>query len=233
MRAMIRLMAIAAAALALGGCNIVISETPVFTAADAAGAPGFRPGLWVKVDGDCAFDPATKASTWPKCADPMVLEADRMVDPSKPGQVIPFILAAGKPRVMQIHVETPDKGKDAIGKAISSQIEGYFFIGVEPVRTDDAGRITEAVTWLSLCGPPPPEPKEPKGPADYATRRPIKGLTVDKETGNCAPVDAAAVRRAADLTRGLKKPPAADKDAKSNATTFEPQSIRWVRDGKD
>lgn len=233
MRGLFRLVGAGAVALALGGCNIVISETPMFTAADAAGAPGFRPGLWTKVDPACSFDPAAKASTWPKCADPMVLEADRMVDPSKPDQVIPYVLASGKPRVMQIHVPSPDKGKDAIGKAISAQMAGYFFIGVEPVRTDEAGRITEAVTWLSLCGPPPPEPKEPKGAADYATRRPFKGLTVDPETGNCAPADAAAVRRAAAETRGLKRPPPAAKEAKSDSMAFEPQSIRWVRDGKD
>lgn len=227
-----RRVAIGAVALALGGCNIVISQAPVFTAADVGATPGFRPGLWTKLDPACAFDPAAKASTWPKCADPMVFEADRLVDPAKPSEAIPYLLASGKPRVMQVHVETPDSGKDALGKAIASQMQGYFFIGIEPTRTDEQGRIVEAVTWLTVCGPPPPDPKDPKGAVDYATRKPFKGLVIDRETGNCTPADAAAVRRAAAGSRKLKAAPT-DKDAKTASAPFAPQSIRWVRDGKD
>ena len=40
------LTVLALAALLLGGCSMVTSPEPMFTAADAVGAPALRDGLW-------------------------------------------------------------------------------------------------------------------------------------------------------------------------------------------
>ena len=50
-----RLLFVLAAALMLGGCNMVYAEQPLFTAADAASAPAMRPGLWSKRTADCVL----------------------------------------------------------------------------------------------------------------------------------------------------------------------------------
>ena len=62
------ILILVAAALMLGGCNLVVSQTPVFRAADAAGAPPFKPGLWASPGPGCTFDESTPFDAWPKCA---------------------------------------------------------------------------------------------------------------------------------------------------------------------
>ena len=56
------------AALLLGACNMVHSDHPLFTAADAAGAASFRPGVWADPDPGCDFDPNLPVKQWPDCA---------------------------------------------------------------------------------------------------------------------------------------------------------------------
>jgi len=212
-----RIVAVLGAALALGGCNIVISPAPVFTPADSAGAPELRPGLWTEADHECVFDPQTKATTWPKCADPMVFEAEQMFDPSKPAELVAYVLAAGSPRIMQAKIQGKGPGSDALSAAIDKQMGGYIFMGFAPAKSDAQGRIVEASTWLALCGPPPPD-SQSANPKDHVTRKPFAGLTVNPETGACSPKDGAAVRRAVVGSRSLTKQIAV---------------IHWVRDGRE
>jgi hypothetical protein len=117
-----RAVALVAAALALGGCNLVVSEKPVFTAADAAGAAPLRLGVWSASQPGCDFNSSEPVAKWPTCAGGGVITASAIIgsvgtsgpgpeDPpstiAKPQFTIPYVLAAGDPRVMQMHMKLP------------------------------------------------------------------------------------------------------------------------------
>lgn len=220
-----RLLFVLAAALILGGCNMVYAEHPLFTAADAAGAPALRPGIWSKRAADCVFDAARPISEWPECADPVLITPDRIGDPGKPDKQGGYVLAGGDPRVMQMEL-TLDADKPPI----------WIFVGLKPLKSDTEGRITEARTWIVLCGPPPPPPPETPPPppnetpeqaearaqaeiaaamAAGVTREPLPGLEI--KDGMCVARERDPVRNA---TRASL---AWDDDG--------PSVIYWVRDG--
>ncbi|MBX7248115.1 MAG: hypothetical protein K1X35_03595 [Caulobacteraceae bacterium] len=225
---MLRLLLLVVAALMLGGCNLVVSEHPMFAARDAVGSTQFRPGVWASRKPDCAFDAAKPLKDWPECAGGGVLTRDRLVDRDGKEKDSAYVLAGGEPRVMQFEFRGDDKGKVL-----------YLFMGVEPLRLDDKGRIVEARLWLAQCGPMPPKPDPAAKPAedkpladmtedeiqrsmeaaiaDTVTREPFEGLTV--HDGMCTPRDQAAVRNAASRSLGITEP--------DGITT-----LYWVRDGK-
>jgi hypothetical protein len=215
----LRLAAVVAAAITLGGCNLVVSTTPLFTAADAAGAPPLRPGVWSSADPDCKFDESQPAASWPKCANGSIIsatEARGVADAAKPS---PYILAAGDPRIMQAAADI-SAGPGSPGTEASVKQDGplYFYLALVPLATDAQGRIIKAEAWFIQCGPPPPKPKDGKTdsikPEDFATKRPLPGMTMGG--GMCTPKDKAAVHGAAGPSR---------------AWSDQMLKTRWVRDG--
>ena len=51
----------------VSGCDVAMSEKPIFTGADTAGAPQFENGVWLLEDeSDCHVDPAQRVSRWPE-----------------------------------------------------------------------------------------------------------------------------------------------------------------------
>jgi len=219
--------ALVAAALALGGCNLVVSATPVFSAADAAGAPPLRPGVWAAPQPNCDFKPADPLAAWPDCAGGAVITATAFVtavDPSnvgpsgqapapgaaKPQKNVPYILAAGDPRVLQIDMELP------LDPAAKTRL--FVFAALKPTTHDADGRITGAEIWFVQCGPPPPpKPTGSGGGTETGgiTDHPLPGMTVDKG-GTCTTNDKAALRNAAVASRAWADPVGA---------------LHWVRDG--
>src|SRR4051794_8822579 len=67
------ILALAAAAVMLSGCNMVYSERPLFAPRDARGAPVLRTGLWVKPKLDCKYDASKPAAAIDECAEPLVI----------------------------------------------------------------------------------------------------------------------------------------------------------------
>ena len=220
-----RLLFVLAAALMLGGCNMVYAEQPLFTAADATGAPTLRPGLWSKRAADCVFDAAKPIAEWPECADPVLVTPARIGDPGKPDKQGPYLLAGGDPRVMQMEL-TLDAEKPPI----------WIFIGLKPLKSDAQGRITEARTWMVQCGPPPPPPAATPAPpanetpeqaeariqaeiaatmAAGVTLEPLPGLEVKE--GMCIARERAPVRNATQASLAWDD--------------GEESIIYWVRDG--
>jgi hypothetical protein len=196
-----------AATVMLGGCNLVVSQTAVFSPADASGGPPFKPGLWASPDPGCSFDESTRFDSWPKCANGSEIQADALiadVDPttltaqtdktaSGPKKVaLKYVLAAGDPRVLQVDLHIPEAGLGELGF--------FYFVAVKPTRFDDDGRITAAQLWPIQCGPPPPpQTTQNANGTDMSkgmvTQHPLPGLKVDN--GECTPVDKDAVRNAA------------------------------------
>ncbi|HWE46966.1 MAG TPA: hypothetical protein VG407_13155 [Caulobacteraceae bacterium] len=188
-------------AMALSGCNLVISAKPVFDAADASGAPGFRPGVWASPDQGCSFDEAKPAGEWPSCASGAVIMDDKAWAVGHKEKASAFILAAGDPRVMQAIADLSDMNGSNVTVTEKGPI--YLFIAVNPLAKDGDGRITKAEAWFIQCGPPPPKPKDgtpaSNDPKAYGTTQPLPGMTMDN--GECSPKDKAAVRAAAGPSR--------------------------------
>jgi len=199
---------LAAAALALlGACNMVTTKEPLFTAADAAGAPALKPGLW-RQDGDssCQFDEAKPLAEWPACANGFLVKDGETVGAyqtqagKQTWNVTPYILASGSPRVFQ----TPTDASIA-GVPVPP---AYIYAAIEPAKLDEAGRITEVTAWFVLCGPPPPTGvKGPDGTSQRAgTLKPLPGLTMDAAADDCTTTSPDAVRHAAAASRQWTPP---------------------------
>ena len=147
--------------LALGGCNMVVSERPWFAAADAL-QPGLKDGLWVNLkDAKCRFDPAQAIQDWPDCAQPMLVQGGYYRGPGPgqddPGQLpdvekweqLGHVLAAGEPAIDQIDlssVDEPDAAKPT---------KGYLYLATRITARDAQDRVVEVVRWPVACGPLP------------------------------------------------------------------------------
>ena len=196
-------------AASMSACNMVVTTEPTFLAEDQA-TPALREGLWVNQKDDCKFDIKRPATQWPECAQWIVIKGTSMTGVDEKGEAfdVPFVLAAGDPRVMQIRIA--DEKKAAV----------YLYLGLRPLKFDKQGRIVSYTGWLTQCGPPPPkDAKRPDGNPRYGSLQPSLGMIMDDDLSGCAPEDKAALIRAAGLSEAYEE--ATDKDDVS----------RWVRDG--
>ncbi|HEY3814162.1 MAG TPA: hypothetical protein VGL66_13135 [Caulobacteraceae bacterium] len=182
------------AALTLGGCNMVMSTKPMFTAADAAGAPVLRPGLWVALDKDCKdFSPSDEPDQWPQCANGIRVGATNLYDPTDPNTPSAYVLASGDPRILQFYIDLSTLQPSETHPAPAWT---YFYAAVRPRAHDGAGRITSAEFWFIQCGPPPPKGADGTvNMDDSATHKLLPGMTATKQ--GCSPKDQATVRAAA------------------------------------
>ncbi len=205
------------AAALLGGCNIVVSPTPVFTAADSVGAPTLRGGLWVSTKPDCAFQETKPLASWPDCADSFMAVAGGLRAAGEKGRgkpASPYVIAAGDPLVLQAQPDVEVGGgadASASGGATASASASvtttqsgpppYVFLAVHPLALDAQGRMIRIEEWPVMCGPPPPDPK-PDTPIDKqssVTEHPLPGLKIEGQV--CTPAGKAAVLGAAKASR--------------------------------
>lgn len=229
-----RVLILIAAALALAGCNMVVAETPILTRADAEGAPQLRPGVWIRQVDGCEVDIRKKVKDWPECADVSVVTRTTIGDPGK-DETMPFILAGGTPQIMQLEMKAEDMPRL------------FFFVAVQPVRSDERGRIIEARTWAVQCGPPPPpapaESAEPAAEAPTNENGQPRELTEAEQQAQMAEMVAKAT---ASLVTREPLPGLELKDGMCIVRTIEPlrnaaekseawdedagRSMTWVRD---
>ena len=206
-------LAVICAAALLGGCNVVVSKTPVFTAADSAGAPVFKPGLWLSEKDDCKFDETQPMAKWPECADPLAITPTQVHGVgAKAGKPSAYLVAAGDPAVVQAQVDidvsagvdVSASGDATASGSASAKVKGpppYAFLGIHPLALDNQGRVIRMEQWPVMCGPPPPEPKPdvPFDKARYVTLHPLPGLKIEGQV--CTPDGKAAVLNAARESR--------------------------------
>jgi hypothetical protein len=213
----VRPLACLAMLILLTGCNLVITHTPMFAAADSAGAPVPRPGLWRMEMGDkCQVDETRPLKEWPNCAGGMVLGAGTVSYFDTNGaapvwKTEPLILAAGQPIVGQVTLNVSGDIKLTGG--------AFIYVGIRPTRLDEAGRLTQFEFWPVQCGPPT------KDAGKYFTDRPAVGVKVEPITADpqldkslgpvCTIGDPAVMRRVA---------------AQSEAWVDHKATGRWVRD---
>jgi hypothetical protein len=174
------------AAALLGGCTIVGSDKPLFTAADSIGAPVLRPGLWAMPNDDCDFDETSPAKGWPDCANATTVTADRLSGgergPSgKAKGALAYRIATGDPPGLQ--VAAPEDEKDG---------PKFIYAGLRPLDFDGQGRVTRLKVWLALCAKPPT--MENGSDLPQPDKLP-EGLEA-RPKGSCVALNAAAARAA-------------------------------------
>lgn len=212
-----RSLVLIGAMLLLGGCNMVMTTQPMFSKADEAGAPRLKPGVWTSGgDASCPLDEKTPMATWPKCADGVVIGdgaimASQTVAGRSATSTIDFVMAAGNPRVLQLHgIEmTPGSGLT---------LANYFYGALRPTKTDAQGMITGYTGWIVSCGPPsPPATDGAGGKPLVGTNAPLPGMTMEPDGQNCTAASPAAIRNAA---------------AASEKWSSSTSASHWVRDGE-
>ncbi|MGI9170227.1 MAG: hypothetical protein ACR2FH_08645, partial [Caulobacteraceae bacterium] len=196
----------------LGGCNVVVTRTPLFSAADEAGAPALRPGVWrAAVDPACAVDEATPLGDWPPCAGGVALRpgegAYHNRDTAK-GVLThePFVFAGGEPRIGQARVVLSGDIK------LEGDATPYIYAGARATKLDDRGRIVAVLLWPVQCGPP----RIGATDGDTTTLHPLPGIQMKANDPVCAAPSAAVLRAAARA---------------SEAWAEKPLNAHWVRDG--
>lgn len=209
------------AALLLSGCNMVVTGTPVFDKADAAGAAPLKPGVWsAPTDPSCKFDETAPVDTWPECANGGVVadENTLMGFQTQAGKRVltstDYVLAAGSPRVLQARFGDPT---GAMGLPISM----YLYLGLKPDSTDDQGEIIAYDAWFVLCGPPPPPGAVLDGKQVYGSLKPLPGLVMDQAHDNCSPASKDALRAAAGASEQWQ-----------GSDQQHPLAAHWVRAGQ-
>jgi hypothetical protein len=196
----------ALAGLMLSACNVVMSEAPMFGAADAAKAPAFRDGAWVSLTADSQAQWRDPKAPPPPCAEHGEVHGGRLVPPNDPAQAV-IIAGGGDPLIVQVQFTQQEA-------ATGETFRIHIFGALKPTRFDDEGRIVEARRWLVLCGEPPPGAGEDSlRREEHLTLSPLPGLTIDKALGICRPDSAAALRNAARA---------------SQAWDLEKAVVRWI-----
>ena len=214
-RIALKTLAGALLAASLSACNMVVTTEPTFLAEDQA-TPTLREGLWVNEEKGCKFDIKADARTWPECAHWIVVKGSAMTGVSEKGEAfnVPFVLAAGDPRVLQMRIEDDKAGEDG-KKAVL-----YLYMGIRPVKADKEGRIVAYGGWMVQCGPPPPkDASKPDGNPRYGALEPSPGIIMDSDLSGCAPDSKATLIKAAGLSEHFENGGASGENS------------RWVRDG--
>ena len=160
-------------AMALGACSVVSTERPMFSAADAKGAPVLKPGLWALPERGCRFKPRSAPEKWPDCVQAVEIP-DGAIRDLKPeadaqrkrqarvggGAPMKYLIVPGDTPVMQV-------------EAAAGGAPAFFYLGLRPLASDVDGAITRARGWIALCkdpNAPPPAPVQALPPAKGASR---------------------------------------------------------------
>ncbi|HEX2559095.1 hypothetical protein [Phenylobacterium sp.] len=203
-----RALLVALASLMLSACNVVMSEEPLFTDADAKRAPPFRDGAWVSMTAECQAQWHAPKAAPPPCAEHGEVRGGRLVPPDDPAQSV-IVAGGGEPLIVQVQF-TPEEA------STGEPFRIHIFGALKPTRRDDQGRIVEARRWLVLCGEPPPGAgQDSLRREEHLTKKLLPGLILDKELGICRARTAAVVRNAARA---------------SEAWDVEKAVVRWVSD---
>jgi len=219
------ILAAMAGMVLLAACNAPVTKTPLFNAADEAGAPRLRPGVWqLGQEEGCQLDPSKPFNEWPECAGAGVVSPGQIVghDAKKPKdelETTPFIFAAGDPRIIQVKFKTEgavsmDAG-DQHSSTPTNEIWLYGYAAGRPTKTDAQGQVTAVTYWLVLCGPPPPRNRNGADTA-FGTLHPFAGMKMKPGDAACEPQSPAALRAAARASERYRE---------------HPMEAHWLRDG--
>lgn len=226
-----RWLAVASLGL-LCACNVVLTKAPLFTPADAAGAPSLRPGVWLLFEQpDCKVDTAQSFVDWPDCAGGALVSAGEIAGhksgaPKDELERMPVVLVAGQPRIAQFPVDVDTSAQASAsasgGASASASASGgghaqpYGYAGVRPTKFDGKGRIVAFSYWPVDCGPPPPKDKNGADSA-AGTLQPLPGMEMKPGDPVCTTSSKDALRAAAKASEAWSDKPIPE--------------AHWLRDG--
>lgn len=212
----------------VGACNVVMTEKPLFTQTDAAGAPALRPGVWSFFhEPGCKVDESRPFTEWPNCSGGGIVRDGEIIGANGgKDQPMPLIIAAGEPRIAQLQMQidvTAGAAASASGGAQASasasvsapKAAPYGYVALKPTKFDAEGRITAFRFWPVQCGPPPPNDKG--GEMGSPTEHLLPGLERPPGETVCTTHSIDSLRNAARA---------------SEAWDDDHQQSHWVRDGE-
>ncbi|WGM39245.1 hypothetical protein [Caulobacter sp. NIBR1757] len=165
--------------LALGGCeNLVQTEQPILTSADAAPEWTVRPGIWtqgVARDAACPFEIARSVRNWPECADFIFVEKPALSKAfAAEGNDQEWLLAEADPGLYALQTTSSETESNI----------GLFFVTRE--KQDATGAATRVGFGMLFCGPEAPEGTTwPNREGRVLTLEPFEGAILDGK--NCRP----------------------------------------------
>jgi len=130
---------LAALLLALVGCNIAVSDVPVFGEAQRSSVR-LKDGYWAIAERDCHYDAAQPVNSWPGCADWMIIADNQIVrerDKNVLGVEPRLLIADGKPLIAQV-----------LSKSEKSEAPYYTFAAIEPKAIAPTGQIAAMDLWI-------------------------------------------------------------------------------------
>lgn len=146
-----RLLASLLILILVSGCDVAISEKPMFTEADTAGAPQFENGVWLlEEDSDCHVDAAQRVSRWPECANWVVVRNGQLFERVREGDIAvkrvenAILIVAGEVGLAQI--EYISSGGSAAEPPV------YFFAAFENIGKPPTLPLRSITLWSVLCG---------------------------------------------------------------------------------
>lgn len=152
-----RLLASLLILILVSGCDVAMSEKPIFTGADTAGAPQFENGVWLlEDDSDCHVDPAQPASRWPECANWIVFRDGQLFERVREGDIAvkrienAVLIVSGDVGLAQIEYRSSG------GLAVEPPV--YFFAAFENIDKPPTLPLRSIALWSVMCGTRPGEP---------------------------------------------------------------------------
>lgn len=179
--------------LMLGGCGMAVSEKPMFTAADTAGAPILADGVWLmKDDPACRVDAALPVSRWPACASWVEHRDGQWSEPS--GGTMPtvkplendILFVGGTIGLMQVGFK--DGGTEWDGPT-------YMFMAFDNPAGGD--KLKSIALWPVMCG----TMIDYKGAAEQRNAMPVVKQRFAGFDEKCRPASQDALRAAAAPSR--------------------------------
>ena len=130
----------------LGACNMLISETAMFSDDDRAQVLP-QDGIWLSKDKDCEVDGGMPESYWPECALWVVVRGAGtdilLMDGKGQSESIGWLLAAGDPIILQGRwIDTAKPPHRSV----------YGFYGIDPLKIGPDGRLLAVSVWPVECG---------------------------------------------------------------------------------
>jgi hypothetical protein len=130
----------------LAACNMLISETAMFSNDDRARILP-QDGIWLSQEKDCEVDGALPESAWPDCALWVVVRESGtdilVMDGKGQSESIGGLVATGDPLILQ------GRWTDT---AKSPHRSFYGFYGIDPQKIDQDGRLLAVSVWPIECG---------------------------------------------------------------------------------
>lgn len=210
---------IALLALALSGCNLVVSDEPMLEdSEESADPPEFRDGLWLIENDKCRVNEARPVAEWPDCAGALSVDSDTWSTPeweNVQGAGSKRVLAgwtnqstfvvSGDPAMMEVKATQEDEETE------EEYESPYLYFGVRPTAFDKQGKVTAMRLWPARCGPVtnPTRRISPEGEAvgTYVTARPFAGLTIAEYNCKAENLDAlkSAIRSSEALAGNVRR----------------------------